>query len=239
MAVYTLTLADVRTRVEHKIRDDRSSDRVDDWINDVIQIMTSEVYFDELQSDGTDTITGDGVKQIFDLPEDFHAFIWMYDQDNNRLIEEVTPRQLVEEWSPFDVPVQAPVVYAPLGRTGAAGVNLVPLFQVKFDSVVTSALSLNYAYYKLHPKLENDTDIILLPVTLLNTIVDGVLLESDSWSDSDQFGMHRDRFLDKMNQLKKNQNRKPNLRRVFGPRVSGAKPAPPIFPPNYPGGRRL
>ncbi len=233
MTVYTLTLASVRTRVEHKLRDNQSSDRVDEWINDVVQAMTAEVFFDELYAEGT--ITGDGLAQEFDLTEDHGAFSWVYSTTRDQPLEEVSPRELMEDFpSSFDGNVQTPMVYCPLGRTGTAGVNNVPLLVVKFDSIVPSAEVVDYGYYSLHADLTSDTDVILLPQNLLATIVDGVLMEADSWSDSDQFAVHRDRFIDKMNQLKRNQNRRPNKRRGIGRSSRSGRPGRPSFPSGYP-----
>jgi len=234
VATYTLTLSDVRDRLEHKLRTDQEPDEVDGWINDVVQAMTAEIFFDEMYKEGV-SFTGDGSTQIFDCPEDWAAFSWMYSETSNEPLEEFSPRELVED-APyvFDSNVQTPRAYAPLGRTGAAGVNTVPLAQVKFDSVIPSADTVSYAYYRLHDELVNDADYILLPQNLLKTIVDGVLMESDSWNDSDQFAIHRDRFIDTMNQLKRNQNRRPNKRRTMGRSSGGGRPGRPGLPSNYP-----
>lgn len=235
MAVYTLTLGAIRTRAQYKLRDTKNSARVDDWINDVIQHMTSEIFFDEMYAEGSSfKFTGDNVKQIFDCPEDFHAFSWLYSDVRKRHIEEVSPRELIEEWDPFDVETTSPQVYAPLGRTGAAGVNAVAKFQVKFDSIIPTAENIFFGYYRLHAALAVDADVVLLPQTLLSTIVDGVLMEADSWNDSDQFVMHRDRFSERMKQLKRNQNRRPNRRRVMGRGSTDTRPGRVQFPSNYP-----
>ncbi len=236
--VYTTSFLNIRDRCEFKLRDDRSTTQVDNWINDVIQAMTGEIYFDEMYKEGSAVkITGDGSAQIFDLPEDFQEFVWVRSDLQDRPLDEASPREIIEDWrATTTIPVQTPQAYAKLGRTGAAGVNLVPLIQVKFDTIPASAEIMYYAYYALHPRLTSDSNPILLPQTLLSTIVDGVLMESDSWNDSDQFAMHRDRFLDKMNQLKRNQNRRPNRRRGMGrsPRGDRGRPARVQFPSNYP-----
>lgn len=239
MAVYTYTLADVRTRAEFKLRDNQSSTQVDAWTNDVIQAMTAEVFFDELyrEDESTYLITGDGINHIFDLPEDFAAFSWVSSDLQNQPLEETTPRGMIEDWrSNFDRPVTTPQAYTLLGRSGTAGANNVPVFVVKFDSIPATSEIIYFAYYALHPLLALDADPILLPQNLLSTIVDGVLMESDSWNDSDQFALHRDRFMDKMNQLKRNQNRRPNLRRGMGrsPRSGNMRPGRVQFPPDYP-----
>lgn len=238
MATYTLTLSEVRDRCEYKLRDDRASTQVDNWINDVVQYMTAEIFFMEMYKEDTSSVkfTGDGSKQIFDCPEDFAAFVWVYSDVQDRPLDEVSPREMIEDWTVFDTNTQTPQAYAPLGRTGAAGANTVPLYQVKFDSIVPTGEDVLYGYYRLHDKLTADGDVILLPQNMLKTIVDGVLMESDSWNDSDQFSMHRDRFLDMMNQLKKNQNRMPNRRRGLGrsPRNMQGRPGRVSFPSNYP-----
>lgn len=241
MAVYTLTREKIRDRVEHKIRTTKISTRVNEWINDVIQNITSEVFFVELLSGGdlggSDKITGDGSAQTFDLPEDFAAHYGWYSKIINQPLEEITSRQHWEDHIIFDTPVQTPRAYIPLGRTGAAGSNGVPLFQVRFESIPPSGEDIFYQYYRLHPELDSDTIPVLLPQNMLNVIVDGVLIEADSWNDSDQFGMHANRYEDKIKQLKKNQNRSPNLRRTMG-RSSGlrGRPGRVQFPSNYPHG---
>lgn len=235
MAVYTLTLVNVRDRVEYKLRDDRAPTQVDYWINDVIQMMTAEIWFTSLYVEGV-VITGDGSAQAFDLPEDFAAMSWMYSQVIDQPLDEMTPRELIEETDVFDANAQSPRAYAMLGRSGTAGANGIEVFQVKFDSVPASAEEIDYAYYRLHPLLSSDSDPIYLPTQLLSTVVDGVLMEADSWNDSDQFQMHRDRFLDKMNQMKRNQNRLPNKRRTMGvsSRSFRGRPGRPSFPSGYP-----
>ena len=234
MATYTYTLANVRSRAEFKLRDDRSSTQVDNWINDTIQNMTAEIFFDEMyvEDSASVLVTGDGSAHIFDLPEDFQDFVWMYSDLQKITMKEASPRQMIEDRrSPFDLMTATPEMYTRIGRTGAAGVNGVPLWQVKFDTIIPNGEKVYYGYYAMHQILTADSDYILLPQNLLSTIVDGVLMESDSWNDSDQFAMHRDRFMDKMNQLKRNQNRRPNRRRTMG--LSNGQP-PVAFPPEIP-----
>jgi hypothetical protein len=238
MATYGYTLQDVRKRAEFKLRDDRSSTMVNNWVNDVVQNITSEVFFDELYHEDYSSlyITGDGTNHLFDLQEDFAEFAWVYNYTRKHTLDEASPRELMEDFpNMLDLNVQSPMGYAKAGRMGSTGTNNVPLFQIKFDSIPTSGERVYYAYFRLHEKLVNDTDVIILPQNLLSTIVDGVLLEADSWNDSDQFAVHRDRFLDKMNQLKRNQNRRPNRRRTMGKSSGmGGRPPRPTFPSNYP-----
>lgn len=235
MTAYSMTLAGARTRCEYKIGNTgEASDRVDEWINDVIQVITSEVFFKELQTDGSDVITGDGSAQVFDLPEDFVDFVWVWDTNVNDYVEEVSFRALVEDELTVSTPTRRPYVYALMGRTGAAGGSSnVPVVQVKFDSILAAGYEVNYSYYRQHPLLVNDDDVILLPQNLMPVIVDGVLLEADQWSDGDRFAKHRDRYENRLEQLKKNQNRRPNLRRRMGSRGS-SRPRRVMLPWNYP-----
>lgn len=232
MAIVILTRVEILSRVRLKLRDNQiESSDIYAWMDDVLQKLTGEVLFDELRSVET-TLTGTGLVDLFDLPVDFHKMSWMRDPVTGQYLDEVHSREMVEEYSSPSTSVSPPCAYAILGRTGTV-TNLLPAFQIKFDNIPASAYVLKYEYYRLHPKLDTDSVPIQLPVTLASMIVDGVLIEADSWNDSDQFMMHRDRFESSLKSLKRNYHRSPNrVRRIGGASRSG-RPGHPTLPWNY------
>jgi hypothetical protein len=234
---YVLTLGEIRTRIQYKIGDTKNATRLDEWINDVIQQLTGDLFFPELRSDGSDTFTGDGSAREFDLPEDFQAMGWVFYRAQSRDLEEITTREMIEEWERSDSNTTVGFVsaYAILGRTGTADSEGLATYQIRLDRVLATGEVLEYEYYKRHPELSNDADLLLLPSHLGSIIVDGVLMEAAQWNNNvDKFMIYERQYTKKLKRLKRSQNRFPNLSRRFGyarSRVRGGYCLPETIPP--------
>jgi hypothetical protein len=233
-----LTLADVRRRLERKLRNDQIPDDLDDLINDAVYIITSEFPQESLISDGTDSITGDGNTQIFPLPADFQHMLVVHERARNYTVGDVSPQAMIETWELFPVATRSAQVFTVVGRKGAVGVSelsgvLNPL-RIKFDAKIPTGEVYHYAYFKLHHKLVNDTDPLLITPELHTLVVDGAMVEGGLVQGSEDYERYERKFERALRRGRRLQTRYPARRIVMGSDQGGGKPAPPRLPSQYP-----
>jgi hypothetical protein len=240
-AAYGLNLGTVRSRVQRKVGDSEVPPaEIDGWINDVVQTITAEFPLPELASHGDDVLTGDGLAQTFELPDDFqHPLSFWIPELGYRVIDEVTQQELVEGYLTNPITVRDPDVYVIMGRkTGAASAEIesttMQVLNVKFDSIPVLSSEIYYAYYRYHYLLQNDTDPIYLPQSWQSLLVDGVLLESDAYRDHEDYERHERKWYRKLRRAYKNRFRRSNRPIILGGGVQSTRPARPRLPANFP-----
>lgn len=235
-SVHHLTLADLRSRVERKIKVSSLSDDVDGWINDVIQWITVEFPVEALISDGSDVITGDGTEYIFDLPADFQSMLYHGCVDKVQPIEGISPQEMFADYQYTSRPIRDPKVYTIVGRKKGVGdeqnQSEMADLRIVYDSIPTNTKTYRIVYHKLHHKLVNDGDPCFLPPHMHSLVVDGAILESSVFKDHEDYERHERKFHMKLNRAAKAQRRYLNRNVVMGTSLpsSRGKPGYPVMP---------